>query len=87
MKNITVSVPDQVYRQARVWAARRDTSISAVVKYLLETLPGLPRAAHAFAAGCPGSLALGDRGKQCAGASLPRASAPRSGELSENVRL
>jgi hypothetical protein len=43
MKNITVSVPNQAHRQARVWAARRDTSISAVVKYMLERLPGLPR--------------------------------------------
>jgi hypothetical protein len=48
MKNITVSVPDETYRQARVWAAKRDTSLSAVVKYLLETLPGIPRAARLF---------------------------------------
>ena len=48
MKSITVSIPDQVYRQARVWAARRDTSISAVVKYLLETLPCIQRTAQAF---------------------------------------
>lgn len=31
MKNITLSVPDDVYRKARVAAARRETSISAVV--------------------------------------------------------
>jgi hypothetical protein len=48
MKRITVSIPDQVYRQARVWAARRDTSISAVVKYLPETLPGIQRTAQVF---------------------------------------
>ena len=43
-KNITVSVDQSVYRQAREWAARRDTSVSAVVQYLLERLPGLPAA-------------------------------------------
>ena len=43
-KNITVSVDQSVYRQAREWAARRDTSVSAVVQYLLERLPGLPTA-------------------------------------------
>ena len=49
MKNITVSVPDETYRSARVWAARRDTSVSAVVGYLLQTLPGIQRAKHPFA--------------------------------------
>ena len=35
MKNITVSVPDDVYRDARIAAAERDTSVSAlVVAYL-----------------------------------------------------
>ena len=52
-KNITVTVPEQTYCQARVWAAQRDTSISAVVAYLLESLPGIPRAARAFPAGHP----------------------------------
>lgn len=37
MKNITVSVDDDVYRQARVKAAQRDTSVSALVKrYLVD---------------------------------------------------
>ena len=49
-RNITVTVPEQTYRQARVWAAQRDTSISAVVAYLLETLPGITRTARAFPA-------------------------------------
>lgn len=40
MKNITVTVADDIYRQARIWAAQRDTSLSAVVAYLLATLPG-----------------------------------------------
>ena len=35
MKNITVSVPDAVYRQARVKAAEMDTSVSAEVRRFL----------------------------------------------------
>ena len=38
VKNITVSVPDDVYRNARVTAARRDTSVSALVVAYLERL-------------------------------------------------
>jgi ATP-dependent Clp protease adapter protein ClpS len=49
MRNITVTVSDQTYRQARVWAAQRDTSVSAVVTYLLHTLPGMSRAEAASA--------------------------------------
>ena len=48
MRNITVTVSDQAYRQARVWAAKRDTSVSAVVEYLISHLPGLPIAKIAF---------------------------------------
>ncbi len=48
MKNITVTVSDQSYRQARVWAAQHETSLSSVVQYLIETLPGVKRAALAF---------------------------------------
>jgi hypothetical protein len=44
MKNITVSISDTAYLRARVWAAERETSISAVVAYLLETLPQIKRA-------------------------------------------
>lgn len=38
MKNITVSVPDEVYRRARVLAAERSTSVSALVREHLESL-------------------------------------------------
>jgi hypothetical protein len=48
MRNITVTLPDDSYRRARVWAAQHDTSVSAVVKYLLETLPSIKRASSAF---------------------------------------
>jgi hypothetical protein len=40
VKNITVSVPDDVYRAARVEAAQRDTSVSALVVAYLERLSG-----------------------------------------------
>jgi hypothetical protein len=37
MKNITVTVPEDIYRRARIRAAERDTSVSALVKgFLIE---------------------------------------------------
>ena len=48
MRNITVSIRDDTYRQARVWAAQRDVSVSAIVQYLLETLPNVSRAVSEF---------------------------------------
>ena len=38
MKNITVSLPAEVYRRARVKAAERDTSVSALVREFLVSL-------------------------------------------------
>lgn len=36
MKNVTISLDDEIYRKARTAAAQRDTSLSALVKkYLL----------------------------------------------------
>ena len=35
MKNITVSIDDEVHRRARIKAAERDTSVSAVVREFL----------------------------------------------------
>jgi uncharacterized protein YdaU (DUF1376 family) len=35
MKNITVSLDDETYRRARMIAAQRDTSVSALVKQFL----------------------------------------------------
>ena len=40
MKNITVTVPDDVYRNARVRAAERGTSVSALVGEYLRSLSG-----------------------------------------------
>ena len=50
MKNITVTVSDKSYREARVWAAEHESSLSRIVQYLIETLPGIPRAARQFPA-------------------------------------
>lgn len=38
MKNITVSLPDEIYRKARIKAAERDTSVSALVREFLINL-------------------------------------------------
>ncbi len=38
MKNITVSLPDDIYRRARIKAAERDTSVSALVREFLSNL-------------------------------------------------
>lgn len=38
MKNITVTVPDDVYREARVHAAERGSSVSALVSQFLSSL-------------------------------------------------
>jgi hypothetical protein len=48
MRNLTVTIPGDAYRRARVWAAERDTSLSAVVRHLIETLPGINRSNSAF---------------------------------------
>jgi len=38
MKNITLSVDDRVYHRARIYAAEQGSSVSAVVRDLLETV-------------------------------------------------
>ncbi len=50
MPNITVTVSESAYRQARVWAAKNNTSVSAVVQYCIERLPNLPIARKAAVA-------------------------------------
>ncbi|MEX1173557.1 MAG: DUF6364 family protein [Chloroflexota bacterium] len=40
MKNITVTVPEEVYRSARIRAAERGTSVSAIVAEYLRSLSG-----------------------------------------------
>jgi Family of unknown function (DUF6364) len=38
VKSITVAIDDETYRRARVAAAKRDTSVSALVKAYLSSL-------------------------------------------------
>ena len=40
MKYITVSLPDDIYRRARIRAAEQDTSVSALVREFLVHLGG-----------------------------------------------
>lgn len=39
MPNITLAVSDEVYRAARIWAAAHGTTVSAVVRKVLQNLP------------------------------------------------
>jgi hypothetical protein len=39
MKNITITISDETYRKARVWAAVNNTTISGLVRNHLESLP------------------------------------------------
>lgn len=41
-RNITLSIPEEIVRKAKVLAAQRDTSVSALVTELLEHLTGDP---------------------------------------------
>ena len=43
MRNITVSITDEVHRQARIWAAEHNTSVSAAVEYMLENVRSILR--------------------------------------------
>jgi len=52
MRNITVAVSDDSYRQPGIWAAKNDTSVSAV-RDLLHNLPALARVARSFTAAMP----------------------------------
>jgi len=38
VKNITVTIDDEIYRRARIKAAERDTSVSALVRRFLTDL-------------------------------------------------
>lgn len=52
MKNVTVAISDTAWHRGRVWAAERNTSLSAVVSYLLQYLTSNPEAGRQF--GVPG---------------------------------
>jgi hypothetical protein len=40
MKNLTISIRDDPYGQARIYAASRDRTVSSPVTGILEDLPG-----------------------------------------------
>jgi hypothetical protein len=42
MKNITVSIDEAIYRNARAWAALRGTSVSALFQDFLKSLARRP---------------------------------------------
>jgi len=46
VKNITVSVPDELYRRARIRAAEKGTSVSALVRDLLSQVTAQNEAEH-----------------------------------------
>jgi len=71
MRNITVAVSDTAYRDARVWAARHDTSISAAVQYLIERLPRLPIAQRGFPVPNPDSAVVNSVAKVAPKADIP----------------
>jgi hypothetical protein len=50
MPNITVTVSESAYRQARIWAATHNTSVSAIVQYCIERLPTMRLSVEATAA-------------------------------------
>ena len=52
VKNITVAVPVDLYRQTRKLAAEYDTTVTAMVAYLLQKLPDALKRAH-FPVGGP----------------------------------
>ena len=62
MRNITVAVSDDAHRQARIWAAKNDTSVSAIVQDLLQNLPGFARVARTFTASLPASASIPNSG-------------------------
>ena len=48
MKKLSLTVTEETYRSACIWAKQCNTSISALVRNYLEILQGLP---------CPGAIA------------------------------
>lgn len=42
MKNVTLSLDDKTYQRARIEAARRNQSLSALVRHYLQSLAGHP---------------------------------------------
>ncbi len=49
MPKVTITLSEAAYREALAWAALNHTTVSAVVRYCIERLPGLPIARQALA--------------------------------------
>ena len=64
MRNITVSVDDGVYHRARVFAAKYDTSVSALVADILEKLPLLKQISEQQAARAAKANALANNSRE-----------------------
>ena len=64
MKNITVSISNQGYDAARVWAAEHRTSLSKTVAFILENLPNIPMGSQAFPRHKPSAAKTGESAKQ-----------------------
>jgi hypothetical protein len=65
MKNITVSVDDDVYRKARIADAEADSSVSGLVRQFLNALVGTESAIAAEEA-LPANRVLRGRGENAA---------------------
>jgi hypothetical protein len=78
MPNITVTVSESSYRDARVWAALHNTSVSAIVQYYIERLPNLRASVEAAAA-------TGRHRKQQQPASSAPAAAPSAEPVSSGT--
>ncbi len=63
MKNITVTISDQGYYAARVWAAEHRTSLSKTVAFILDNLRYIPIASSAFPLGKPAAARASERAR------------------------
>ncbi len=59
MRNITVTIEDQTYREIRAWCAQRDTCVSHVVHTFLKVLPRLQHVHRFPTPEAPDSRSLG----------------------------
>jgi hypothetical protein len=62
MKKLSLTVTEETYRSARIWATQCNLSISALVRNYLEILSGLP---------CPGVDAADEKGDAPCAIPLP----------------
>ncbi len=50
MPTVTITISESAYREARTWAARHNTSVTAIVQYCINRLTFLPIARKAAVA-------------------------------------